>query len=496
MTWRGRSPRTSGRTASRSASRNTSEPAATGGAQGAREHDAGRGAARGQGVQPARPRRRRLPDRQEVELRADGHGRAAAQIPGRQRRRDGAGHLQGSAADGGRSAPADRRHDRRRLRDRGGGRLHLPARGVHAGARRDCSARSPRPTQKDYLGKNILGSGYSFELHLHISAGRYMCGEETALLNALEGKRANPRVEAAVPAGQRPVGQADDRQQRRDALQRAPHRRTRRRMVQGLEPHRGRRHEALRRERQGEASRAVGAADGHHRSARSSKSTPAACATASGSAACCPAAPRPISSSRSISTCRWTSTRVQKAGSRMGTGTMIVLDDQTCPVGMVRNLEHFFAQESCGWCTPCCDGLPWVEQTAARRSRTGEGKPAIWSALARTRGCSGPGHTFCALAPGAVEPLQSALKYFREDFERHIREQRCPWRRDEAMATIYHRRKRAYEVDAGRTCCTPACRSGSICRISAGIRRWARSARAANARSSSSATSTTRTASS
>ena len=51
---------------------------------------------------------------------------------------------------------------------------------------------------------------------------------------------------------------------------------------------------------------------------------------------------------------------VQQAGSRLGTGTMIVLDDRTCPVGMVHNLETFFAQESCGWCTPCRDGLPWA----------------------------------------------------------------------------------------------------------------------------------------
>jgi NADH-quinone oxidoreductase subunit F len=53
---------------------------------------------------------------------------------------------------------------------------------------------------------------------------------------------------------------------------------------------------------------------------------------------------------------------VQKAGSRLGTGTMVVLDDQTCPVGMVWNLEHFFAQESCGWCTPCWSGLAWTEK--------------------------------------------------------------------------------------------------------------------------------------
>ena len=67
-------------------------------------------------------------------------------------------------------------------------------------------------------------------------------------------------------------------------------------------------------------------------------------------------------------------TEVQKAGSRMGTGTMIVLDDQTCPVGMVWNLEHFFAQESCGWCTPCWSGLGWVERIL-RAMEEGHGQP-------------------------------------------------------------------------------------------------------------------------
>ncbi len=53
---------------------------------------------------------------------------------------------------------------------------------------------------------------------------------------------------------------------------------------------------------------------------------------------------------------------VAKAGSRLGTGTMVVMDDATCPVGFVHNLQHFFAQESCGFCTPCREGLPWVEK--------------------------------------------------------------------------------------------------------------------------------------
>jgi NADH-quinone oxidoreductase subunit F len=118
---------------------------------------------------------------------------------------------------------------------------------------------------------------------------------------------------------------------------------------------------------------------------------------------------------------------VQKAGSRLGTGTMIILDDQTCPVGMVQNLERFFGRESCGWCTPCRDGLPWTARLL-QAIDDGEGRPGDLERLALHSRLLSPGHTFCALAPGAVEPLQSGLKLFREDFERHIREKRCPWR--------------------------------------------------------------------
>ena len=71
-------------------------------------------------------------------------------------------------------------------------------------------------------------------MHLHTSAGRYICGEETALLNALEGKRANPARQAALPASLRPMGQADDRQECRDALQRPAYRESWRRLVQEL----------------------------------------------------------------------------------------------------------------------------------------------------------------------------------------------------------------------------------------------------------------------
>jgi NADH-quinone oxidoreductase subunit F len=120
-------------------------------------------------------------------------------------------------------------------------------------------------------------------------------------------------------------------------------------------------------------------------------------------------------------------TEVQKAGSRMGTGTMIVLDDKTCPVGMTWNLTAFFARESCGWCVPCWSGLAWCERIL-RAMEEGHGESGDIEKLEFHAKMMGPGNTFCALAPGAAEPLQSAIKYFREDFESHIRDKRCAWR--------------------------------------------------------------------
>jgi len=118
---------------------------------------------------------------------------------------------------------------------------------------------------------------------------------------------------------------------------------------------------------------------------------------------------------------------VQKAGSRLGTGTMIILDDKTCPVGMVHNLEQFFSRESCGWCTPCREGLPWIEKIL-KSIEDGNGLREDIGILEEQTKLLRPGNTFCVHAPGAMEPLQSALKFFRADFERHIEEGRCPYR--------------------------------------------------------------------
>ncbi len=118
---------------------------------------------------------------------------------------------------------------------------------------------------------------------------------------------------------------------------------------------------------------------------------------------------------------------VARAGSRLGTGTMVVLDNGICPVGFVLNLIRFFARESCGWCTPCREGLPWVERTLSALE-AGEGRDGDLDVLDRHVALLAAGHTFCALAPGAMAPLGSALKHFRADFERHVTGRCCPWR--------------------------------------------------------------------
>ncbi len=99
----------------------------------------------------------------------------------------------------------------------------------------------------------------------------------------------------------------------------------------------------------------------------------------------------------------------------MGTGLMTVVDNTQNIIAVVRNLEEFFARESCGWCTPCRDGLPWSVKLLAALER-GEGRPDDLETLEQLTRLLGPGKTFCAHAPGAMEPLQSALKYFRPEF--------------------------------------------------------------------------------
>jgi len=277
-----------------------------------------------------------------------------------------------------------------------------------------------------YLGQNILGSGYHLELYLHISAGRYMCGEETGLLNALEGKIAMPRYKPPHPVNSGLWGKPTI-VNNVETLCNIPHI-----VNNGVEWFRG-----LSRTRDS-GTKLYGVSGRVRRPGvwELPMGTTIRELLEEHAGGMCEGfrfrglLPGGVSTDFLVEAhldVRMDFDSVSKVGSRMGTGTMIILDDHTCPVGFMQNIEAFFAQESCGWCTPCREGLPWTAKIL-QAMEEGGGRTEDPELLAFHTRFLGPGFTFCPLAPGAMEPLQSALKYFREDFERHIREKGCPWR--------------------------------------------------------------------
>jgi NADH-quinone oxidoreductase subunit F len=279
--------------------------------------------------------------------------------------------------------------------------------------------------RRGFLGKKIFGTTYNLEMHLHVSAGRYICGEETALLNALEGKRAIPRAKPPFPQISGLWGKPTI-VQNVETLCNVPHI-----VKNGVQWYR-----SLSRSSEG-GTKIYGAsgkvkkpgawelpmgttmrelievhAGGMEDGLKLRGLLPGGGSTDF-------VLPEHLDTPMDFAS-------VQKIGSRLGTGTMIILDDQTCPVGMLCNLEKFFALESCGWCTPCRDGLPWVANVLLSIEK-GQGREGDIEMLAQQCRLLHPGNTFCAHAPGAAEPLQSGLKYFRKDFEDHISQRHCPW---------------------------------------------------------------------
>jgi len=280
--------------------------------------------------------------------------------------------------------------------------------------------------ERGYIGKNILGSSYSLELYLHTSAGRYMCGEAEGMLNALEGKRAIPRAKpphaaesglwgkptvinnvetiCAVPGivnnghewflklshtsegGTKLYGVSG--RVKNPGVWELPMGTTAREII---EEHAG------------------GMKDGY----KLRGWLPGGASTAW-------LTDKYLDEKMDFQT-------MKKAGSALGTGTIIVLDDKTCPVGATFSLESFFARESCGWCTPCREGLPWVA-TILNALEEGRGEASDVAILEDHVKWLQPHYTFCALAPAAALPLGGLLKHFRDDIDRHITGKRCPWR--------------------------------------------------------------------
>lgn len=265
------------------------------------------------------------------------------------------------------------------------------------------------------IGKNIFGSEFNFEIFLHTGAGRYICGEETALINSLEGKRANPRSKPPFPAvsglwgkptcinnvetianipaiiihgtkwyksisksidtGTKIMGFSG--KVKNPGLWELPFGTTAREI---LEEYAGGMKEGLKLK-----------------------------------------AWMPGGASTSLLTEKYLDipmdfSNFNKIGKRLGTALATAIDDRINIVSLMYNIEKFFSRESCGLCTPCRDGLPWIVKIL-KSLKNGLGNLNDIKILEDLCITLSPGKTFCAHAPGAIEPLISAIKNFRSEFE-------------------------------------------------------------------------------
>ncbi|WP_165855340.1 NADH-quinone oxidoreductase subunit NuoF [Marinobacter sp. JSM 1782161] len=293
-------------------------------------------------------------------------------------------------------------------------------RGEYMEAARSITRALAEARDAGWLGSDVAGSGFDFDIALHTGAGRYICGEETALINSLEGHRANPRAKPPFP-GQSGAWGKPTVVNNVETLCNVPAvMRHGADWYQGLSGHlsddggtklygvSGR----VNRPGLWELpigtpgteimERAGGVVDGQHLKAW----LPGGGSTGF-------LLPEHLELGLDFDT-------IGQAGSRMGTGLLTVVTDQQSIVSLMRNLEQFFARESCGWCTPCRDGLPWTVRLLQALER-GEGERGDLEMLDKLADDLGPGKTFCAHAPGAAMPLASALQYFRHEFEQGVR---------------------------------------------------------------------------
>jgi NADH-quinone oxidoreductase subunit F len=279
--------------------------------------------------------------------------------------------------------------------------------------------------QAGLLGDNILNSGSSLKLELHLSAGRYICGEETALMNALEGVRANPRAKPPFPAVKGLWGQPTV-VNNVETLANIPA------IISGG---------AGRWKSLGATPEAAGTklfcVSGHVSRPECFELPLGTTLGAIIDGPC--GGMRPGSSFKACipggaSTPYFTAEHwdvpmdfdpVAKAGSRLGTGGIVVFDQDTCMVAATLNMIRFYARESCGWCTPCREGLPYLQQIL-ERIEAGRGHADDIDILREHVHLLN--YAFCALAPGAMGPVDGLLRHFGDELQAHISGRRCPFR--------------------------------------------------------------------
>ncbi|QCI22615.1 NADH-quinone oxidoreductase subunit NuoF [Buchnera aphidicola] len=269
-----------------------------------------------------------------------------------------------------------------------------------------------------YIGLNILGSGFNFELVLHTGAGRYICGEETALINSLEGRRANPRSKPPFPAVFGLWGKPTC-VNNVETLSNVPSI-----ILNGVDWYKSLSRSSdtgtklmgfsgkVKNPGVWEVPFGITAREILEDYAFGMKSGFFLKAWQPGGAGTDFLTEEHLDLPMDFN-------NISQAGSRLGTALCMAVDNKTNMVSLVYNIEKFFARESCGLCTPCRDGLPWIVKILKSLEQKKGQKNDVQN-LERLCSHLSPGKTFCAHAPGAIEPLQSAIKYFRSEFESGI----------------------------------------------------------------------------
>jgi NADH-quinone oxidoreductase subunit F len=275
---------------------------------------------------------------------------------------------------------------------------------------------------RGFLGKNILGSGFDCDVFVHRGAGAYEAGEETALLESLEGKRAQPRNKPPFPAVVGLYGKPTA-VNNVETLCNVP-------LVVlkgpewfasvGPEKNGGPKLYCVsghvKRPGVFEASMSITLRElindyaGGVRDGRTLK------AVIPGGSSVPILMPDQLDTQASFDA-------IQKAGSLLGSAAIVVLDDTTCMVWLAENLLHFYRHESCGKCTPCREGTDWLHKILQRIER-GEGQMRDLDLLSSISG-NIAGKTLCAFGDAAVTPILTTLKHFRHEYEAHIKEGRC-----------------------------------------------------------------------
>ncbi len=276
--------------------------------------------------------------------------------------------------------------------------------------------------QEGYLGANVMGSNIHIDIHTTLGAGAYICGEETALLESLEGKRGEPRFKPPFPANFGLYGKPTTINNtesfasvptiiRRGAgwfaeLGIANSGGTKCFSVSGHVNRPGNFEVPL-----GTPFTTILELAGGVRDGRQLKAV-----IPGGSSV-------PVVRGEEMLDVNMDYESVQKCGSYLGSGAVIVMDETTCMVRVLERISRFYFSESCGQCTPCREGTGWLYRVI-KRIEHGEGSADDLDRLVDVAGKI-EGHTICALGDAAAWPVQSFVKNFRDEFQYHIDHQCC-----------------------------------------------------------------------